>query len=527
MEKQRITDKQEKILQYLSDNFTQGFIETKMISNYMVKVTDRAGGNMYFSIDENDTVTQADELNTEALHDDMSEYVFGHIDTVNQPQVMHDRQTLVLSAFGGPGSGKTVACMDICQQLKKRGYNAEYVSEVAKDYVYDEDYEMLDGSAEHQYEMLQEQLRRVDRYMGKVDFVVTDSPILLNGIYNKQLNPEYERMLMRLHEQYNNFVFFVNRDAGHFQEEGRIHDLKESKEKDAQIRNMLDKNKIYYGTYEHMTVGKIVDNSIHTLNRIRHERDCSLLSEYVFEHYYKDAIEIEVSGERTFQLKDQTGESITVFIENGQVQLPEGYEPANGIQGLSQSHFIYPDFEKITQVLGQFETVYQIPDYLRLTCQSADGSSYEIISGVKEQEILNRYCYSDLAKHDLRDMKFWERRVPAAHPSLEGYTWIHFVDESGCLLDPEQEVVASYSEQGITVNYGDFPEAWNGEIQEFIQEAENIEAELIQKQEGKLTEEQALSFFHSDEMMSEEKLQQIEEEMLLEAQAEQGMMLER
>ncbi|MCM1495987.1 MAG: ATP-binding protein [Bacteroides sp.] len=521
MEKYRITDRQEKILQHLSDNFMQGSIETKMIGNDVVKVTEQAGENRYFSIDSDGSITESDTLSMEELHQDMNEYVFEHMDSVYQPQVEHDRQTLVISAYGGPGSGKTVACMDICQQLKKRGYNAEYVSEVAKDYVYDENYDMLDGTPEHQYEMLQEQLKRVDRYMGKVDFVVTDSPVLLNGIYNQQLTPEYEQMLLRLHEQYNNFVFVVNRDAGHFQEEGRIHDLEESMEKDAQIRDMLDEHQIYYGTYEHRTVGKIVDNSIHTLNRIRQEHDYSLLREFISEHYYKDAIEIEVASDRMFQLKDQTGDSITVGIEAGQVKLPEGYEPTSGIQNLQQSHFIHPDTEKMTQVLGQFETDCQVPEHLRLTCQSANGSSYELVPGETEEEIIHRYCQQDLMKHDLWNMKFWERKgVPAAHPSLEGYTWNHFGSGYGCLLNPEQEAVA---------RYGNYPKmegdmkGWNDEVQKFMRGAEAKEAESIQeqKQEGTLTKGQSPSFFQEEELISEEEL------MLLEAQAEQGMVMER
>lgn len=520
MEKQRITDRQEKILQHLSENFMQGSITTKMISSDVVKVTDRNGANQYFSIEGDGTIIRSDTLAPEDLYSDMSEYVFEHMDTVYQPQAEHDRQTLVISAYGGPGSGKTVACMDICQQLKKRGYNAEYVAEVAKDYVYDENYNMLDGSPEHQYEMLQEQLKRVDRYMGKVDFVVTDSPVLLNGIYNQQLTQEYEHMLLRLHEQYNNFVFVVNRDTGHFQEEGRIHDLEQSMEKDAQIRDMLDENQIYYGTYEHRTVGRIVDNSIHTLNRIRHEHDCSLVRDFVFQHYYPDAIEIREAGDRAFQLQDSSGGSIIVSVSQGDVLPPEGYNPANGIPDLQRSHFIHPDVEKLTQVLGQFETVCQVPEHLRVTVRPADKNCYEPVSGVTEQEIINRYRQGDLAKHDLRDMKFWERKgIPAEHPSLHGYTWNHFGSGYGCLLNPEQEVVASY---------GNYPkkessmEGWNKEVQEFMQEAEALQ----EKKEGKLAKEQEASL-GAGEIPSEEEFRQMAEELALEAQAEQGMVLGR
>ena len=268
-----------------------------------------------------------EENQHESLNADMQEYAFEHIDKVYQQQALHDRQTLVISAFGGPGSGKTVACMDICQQLKKRGYNAEYVSEVAKDYVYDENFEMLDGTAEHQYEILQEQLKRVDRYIGKVDFVVTDSPILLNGIYNQQLTPEYARILLEIHGQYNNFVFFVNRDKTQFQQEGRIHDLQESMEKDLQIQNLLDDNKIYYGTYNHETVGKIVDNSIHTLHRIRDAHSNQIVKDFVLQNYQEGYVDIEKVDDLKYKLTDKTGDSIEVIIEKDKIIVPATQEP--------------------------------------------------------------------------------------------------------------------------------------------------------------------------------------------------------
>lgn len=199
-----------------------------------------------------------------------SSFINEHKKLVDSEQEKRNRKTLVINAFGGPGAGKTVACMDICQQLKKLGYNAEYVSEVAKDYVYAEDFDKLDGTEAHQFEILQEQMKRVDTKIGKVDFVVTDSPILLNGIYNKELTKEYSAGLLALHNQYQNFVFVVNRDVSqNFQQEGRIHNLEESQKKDCEITELLDKNEIFYGTYSHDKLKTIVQNSIKTLERIR------------------------------------------------------------------------------------------------------------------------------------------------------------------------------------------------------------------------------------------------------------------
>lgn len=173
-----------------------------------------------------------------------------------------DRTTIVINAFGGPGSGKTTSCMNICAELKKKGYNAEYVQEYAKELVYDNNMEMLDGSAEHQFDILKEQIHRMDRLIGKTDFIVTDSPILLNMVYNQQLTPEYENMVSELSGQYQNFSFFMKRDENQFQTEGRIHNLAESKQKDTEIKSLLKKHNVYFGTYSHDTVDVVVQNAI-------------------------------------------------------------------------------------------------------------------------------------------------------------------------------------------------------------------------------------------------------------------------
>lgn len=177
-------------------------------------------------------------------------------------------KSIVINAFGGPGSGKSVSCMDICQQLKKLGYNAEYVQEYAKELVYAEDWETLDGSPQHQFEILKEQLGRIDRLYGKVDFIVTDSPILLNGIYNRALTQAYDQMITSLYKDFENFTYFVERDSSSYQQEGRIQDLAESQKLDQDIKKLLGDKDIYYGTYNHDTIDKIVNNSIATYNRI-------------------------------------------------------------------------------------------------------------------------------------------------------------------------------------------------------------------------------------------------------------------
>ena len=104
-----------------------------------------------------------------------------------------ERTSIVINAFGGAGAGKTTACLEIVEKLKKKGYLAEYIQEYAKELVYDLNSKnpaevefakkMLDGSMESQEKIFEEQKRRIDRTMGQVDFIVSDSPLLLSYIY--------------------------------------------------------------------------------------------------------------------------------------------------------------------------------------------------------------------------------------------------------------------------------------------------------------------------------------------------------
>lgn len=128
-----------------------------------------------------------------------------------------DKHTIVINAFAGPGAGKTTSCLEVAEKLKKQGFVTEYVQEYAKELVYDNNLIMLDGHYEHQFAILNEQMKRINRLYGKVDFIVTDSPILLNNTYlNEDKNTEvylaYSDSVNKLYGLYNNFNYFVERD---------------------------------------------------------------------------------------------------------------------------------------------------------------------------------------------------------------------------------------------------------------------------------------------------------------------------
>ena len=177
-----------------------------------------------------------------------------------------DKHTIVINAFAGPGAGKTTSCLEVAEKLKKQGFVTEYVQEYAKELVYDNNLIMLDGHYEHQFAILNEQMKRINRLYGKVDFIVTDSPILLNNTYlNEDKNTEvysaYSDSVNKLYGLYNNFNYFVERDTSVFEKEGRIHNLEQSIAIDNELKNMLHNNQIDFDVYTHATIDNIVRDS--------------------------------------------------------------------------------------------------------------------------------------------------------------------------------------------------------------------------------------------------------------------------
>lgn len=177
-----------------------------------------------------------------------------------------DKNTIVINAFAGPGAGKTTSCLEVAEKLKKQGFITEYVQEYAKELVYDNNFIMLDGHYEHQFAILNEQMKRINRLYGKVDFIVTDSPILLNNTYlNEDKNTEvysaYSDSVNKLYGLYNNFNYFVERDTSVFEKEGRIHNLEQSIAIDNELKNMLHNNQIDFDVYTHATIDNIVRDS--------------------------------------------------------------------------------------------------------------------------------------------------------------------------------------------------------------------------------------------------------------------------
>jgi len=137
---------------------------------------------------------------------------------------------LIINLFGTPGSGKSTGAAYVFSRLKLAGINAELVTEFAKDKVYEESKEVFNNQAY----IFGKQYFRVSRLIGKVDVVVTDSPLLLSIFYNKSNvgKAYFDSYVRSVHNEFKSLNYFVVRNkpysrVGRFQSEEESNEMKD------------------------------------------------------------------------------------------------------------------------------------------------------------------------------------------------------------------------------------------------------------------------------------------------------------
>lgn len=162
------------------------------------------------------------------------------------------RKTIIVNAFAGAKAGKTEACFSLVAGLKKAGYAAEYIGGCADELASEKKWENLDGTNEQELEILRVQLERMDAKLGQVDFIVTDAPILLNQVYNKEISLEWQTMLKELNSHYFSYNFFLQREYPKLKDRSleELEGFGKFVQKDIEIRAMLAVNGIQHSVYK-------------------------------------------------------------------------------------------------------------------------------------------------------------------------------------------------------------------------------------------------------------------------------------
>lgn len=148
------------------------------------------------------------------------------------------KNTLIVNLYGGPGSGKSSGAAYIFSKLKMAGIDAEYVTEFAKDKVWENNTEAF----KCQFYISGKQAFRISRCYGKVDVIITDSPIVLGKIYADLIGrPQLGLACLEEANQYpagSTLEIFLNR-VKPYNTNGRNQTEEEAKKIDETVKKLL------------------------------------------------------------------------------------------------------------------------------------------------------------------------------------------------------------------------------------------------------------------------------------------------
>ena len=150
---------------------------------------------------------------------------------------------LMVSLCGAPGAGKSTGAAYIFSKLKMLGVNAELVMEYAKDKVWEKN----DKALENQAYIFGKQYFRISKCAEGVDVIVTDSPLFLSIIYNRdsRLGKDFDNAVVNVYKSFNTLNYFVNR-VKKYNPNGRLQTEEESDRLVDVIKDTMFKYQIFY-----------------------------------------------------------------------------------------------------------------------------------------------------------------------------------------------------------------------------------------------------------------------------------------
>ncbi|AUL78422.3 hypothetical protein QJ856_gp0395 [Tupanvirus deep ocean] len=132
-------------------------------------------------------------------------------------------KTYVINIIGQPGSGKTCLAALLFAHLKMKGYVVEYASEYAKTLIWQEKFDELNN----QYHVTNSQYKLFKSMIGKVEFIITDGPVI-HGLYYNRYNRDNVSDIFKTNEfilqcfsEFNNINIFLERGDFKYEQAGR------------------------------------------------------------------------------------------------------------------------------------------------------------------------------------------------------------------------------------------------------------------------------------------------------------------
>jgi hypothetical protein len=174
------------------------------------------------------------------------------------------KNTIIINLISGPGVGKSTIAAGVFYRLKSLGINAELATEYAKDKVWEDSIAVL----ENQIYIFGKQHHRLFRLCGKVDVIVTDSPILLSIVYDKSKNEIFKELVLQEFKKFKSMTYFLER-VKPYMTKGRTQTEEEAMEVDADVKSMLDSCEVPYSVLngDEKSVNIIIDQVLEAINR--------------------------------------------------------------------------------------------------------------------------------------------------------------------------------------------------------------------------------------------------------------------
>lgn len=145
------------------------------------------------------------------------------------------RQTTYINLLGGPGLGKSTIAAEVFAGLKWQGVLCELVTEFAKGIVWDGHADILHD----QLFVFTNQHRMMKRLDGKVDFVITDSPLLLSLVYNDDpISSATSQVYLDYIAQFKNLYYCIERRK-QYSPVGRLQGYYEAIEIDQKVASLI------------------------------------------------------------------------------------------------------------------------------------------------------------------------------------------------------------------------------------------------------------------------------------------------